>query len=205
MKVERGQVLADGPCTRQGELALGRNILVAFMPWVTITKTRIRVWSVVMYDFFTSIISRSSTSRCGTRSLAPSDHATFVNVCRRAQKDLDESGDYRIARRQAGRHPGRKVTPKGETEATLEKSRAIFGKRRRCPRCLSSAGIEGVIVDVNLLRKGTEKDLWALSIEQDDGKIEKNSRRRDRIIREEANKKIADLRVGKVSTEEMND
>ena len=105
-----------------------------------------------------------------------------------------------------------KVTPKGETQLTPEEKllRAIFGEKAgdvrdaslKCP-----PGIEGTVVDVKIFsRKGTEKDLRALSIEQDQiAKIEKNSKDEIRIIREEANKKIRDLLVGKISNEEMHD
>ena len=105
-----------------------------------------------------------------------------------------------------------KVTPKGETQLTPEEKllRAIFGEKAGDVRDASlkvPPGIEGTIVDVKIFsRKGIDKDLRALSIEQDQiAKIEKNSKDEIRIIREEANKKIRDLLVGKVSNEPMND
>jgi DNA-directed RNA polymerase subunit beta len=216
MKVERGEVLADGPCTQQGELALGRNILVAFMPWRGYNYEDAILVSerLVKDDFFTSIHIQEFDIEARDTKLGPEEITRDIpNVSENALKDLDESGIIRIG---ANVKPGDilvgKVTPKGETQLTPEEKllRAIFGEKAgdvrdaslKCP-----PGIEGTVVDVKIFsRKGTEKDLRALSIEQDQiAKIEKNSRDEIRIIREEANKKIRDLLVGKVSTEEMND
>ena len=216
MKVERGQVLADGPCTQQGELALGRNILVAFMPWRGYNYEDAILVSerLVKDDFFTSIHIQEFDIEARDTKLGPEEITRDIpNVSENALKDLDESGIIRIG---ANVKPGDilvgKVTPKGETQLTPEEKllRAIFGEKAgdvrdaslKCP-----PGIEGTVVDVKIFsRKGTEKDLRALSIEQDQiAKIEKNSRDEIRIIREEANKKIRDLLVGKISTEEMND
>ncbi|MDQ2980241.1 MAG: DNA-directed RNA polymerase subunit beta, partial [Acidobacteriota bacterium] len=215
-KVERGQVLADGPCTSQGELALGRNILVAFMPWRGYNYEDAILVSerLVKDDFFTSIHIQEFDIEARDTKLGPEEITRDIpNVSENALKDLDESGIIRIG---ANVKPGDilvgKVTPKGETQLTPEEKllRAIFGEKAgdvrdaslKCP-----PGIEGTVVDVKIFsRKGTEKDLRALSIEQDQiAKIEKNSRDEIRIIREEANKKIRDLLVGKVSNEEMND
>ncbi|MEP7132993.1 MAG: DNA-directed RNA polymerase subunit beta, partial [Acidobacteriota bacterium] len=215
-KVERGQVLADGPCTSQGELALGRNILVAFMPWRGYNYEDAILVSerLVKDDFFTSIHIQEFDIEARDTKLGPEEITRDIpNVSENALRDLDESGIIRIG---ANVKPGDilvgKVTPKGETQLTPEEKllRAIFGEKAgdvrdaslKCP-----PGIEGTVVDVKIFsRKGTEKDLRALSIEQDQiAKIEKNSRDEIRIIREEANKKIRDLLVGKVSNEEMND
>ncbi|HXM78798.1 MAG TPA: DNA-directed RNA polymerase subunit beta [Thermoanaerobaculia bacterium] len=216
MKVERGQVLADGPCTSQGELALGRNILVAFMPWRGYNYEDAILVSerLVKDDFFTSIHIQEFDIEARDTKLGPEEITRDIpNVSENALRDLDESGIIRIG---ANVKPGDilvgKVTPKGETQLTPEEKllRAIFGEKAgdvrdaslKCP-----PGIEGTVVDVKIFsRKGTEKDLRALSIEQDQiAKIEKNSRDEIRIIREEANKKIRDLLVGKISNEEMND
>ncbi|MCA1581443.1 MAG: DNA-directed RNA polymerase subunit beta [Acidobacteria bacterium] len=215
-KVERGQVLADGPCTQQGELALGRNILVAFMPWRGYNYEDAILVSerLVKDDFFTSIHIQEFDIEARDTKLGPEEITRDIpNVSENALRDLDESGIIRIG---ANVKPSDilvgKVTPKGETQLTPEEKllRAIFGEKAgdvrdaslKCP-----PGIEGTVVDVKIFsRKGTEKDLRALSIEQDQiAKIEKNSRDEIRIIREEANKKIRDLLVGKVSNEEMND
>ena len=215
-RVERGEVLADGPCTKSGELALGRNVLVAFMPWRGYNYEDAILVSerLVKDDFFTSIHIQEFDIEARDTKLGPEEITRDIpNVSENALRDLDESGIIRIG---ASVKPGDilvgKVTPKGETQLTPEEKllRAIFGEKAgdvrdaslKCP-----PGIEGTVVDVKIFsRKGIEKDLRALSIEQDQiAKIEKNSKDEIRIIREEANKKIRDLLAGKVSTEEMND
>src|SRR5512143_1204858 len=215
-RVAQGQVLADGPCTSQGELALGRNILVAFMPWRGYNYEDAILISekMVKEDYYTSIhIEEFEIEARETKLGAEEITKDIPNVSEHALRDLDESGIVRIG---ANVKPGDilvgKVTPKGETQLTPEEKllRAIFGEKAgdvrdaslKCP-----PGIEGTIVDVKIFsRKGIEKDLRALAIEQDQiAKIEKNSKDEIRIIREEANKKIRDLLVGKVSNEAMND
>jgi DNA-directed RNA polymerase subunit beta len=215
-RVERGQVLADGPCTSEGELALGRNVLVAFMPWRGYNYEDAILVSerLVKDDFFTSIHIQEFDIEARDTKLGPEEITRDIpNVSENALRDLDESGIIRIG---AGVKPGDilvgKVTPKGETQLTPEEKllRAIFGEKAgdvrdaslKCP-----PGIEGTVVDVKIFsRKGIDKDLRALSIEQDQiAKIEKNSKDEIRIIREEANKKIRDLLVNRVAAEEIND
>ncbi len=215
-RVERGQVLADGPCTSQGELALGRNVLVAFMPWRGYNYEDAILVSerLVKDDFFTSIHIQEFDIEARDTKLGPEEITRDIpNVSENALRDLDESGIIRIG---ASVKPGDilvgKVTPKGETQLTPEEKllRAIFGEKAgdvrdaslKCP-----PGIEGTVVDVKIFsRKGIDKDLRALSIEQDQiAKIEKNSKDEIRIIREEANKKIRDLLVGRVSAEDVAD
>jgi DNA-directed RNA polymerase subunit beta len=215
-RVERGQVLADGPCTSQGELALGRNVLVAFMPWRGYNYEDAILVSerLVKDDFFTSIHIQEFDIEARDTKLGPEEITRDIpNVSENALRDLDESGIIRIG---ANVKPGDiligKVTPKGETQLTPEEKllRAIFGEKAgdvrdaslKCP-----PGIEGTVVDVKIFsRKGIDKDLRALSIEQDQiAKIEKNSKDEIRIIREEANKKIRDLLVGRVAAEDVSD
>ncbi|HLN93438.1 MAG TPA: DNA-directed RNA polymerase subunit beta, partial [Thermoanaerobaculia bacterium] len=215
-RVARGEVLADGPCTSDGELALGRNVLVAFMPWRGYNYEDAILVSekLVKDDFFTSIHIQEFDIEARDTKLGPEEITRDIpNVSENALRDLDESGIIRIG---ATVKPGDilvgKVTPKGETQLTPEEKllRAIFGEKAgdvrdaslKCP-----PGIEGTIVDVKIFsRKGIDKDLRALAIEQDQiAKIEKNSKDEIRIIREEANKKIRDLLVGKVAADEVND
>src|SRR6266545_2708484 len=173
--VERGQVLADGPCTEKGELALGRNILVAFMPWRGYNYEDAILVSerLVKDDFFTSIHIQEFDIEARDTKLGPEEITRDIpNVSENALRDLDESGIIRIG---ATVKPGDilvgKVTPKGETQLTPEEKllRAIFGEKAgdvrdaslKCP-----PGIEGTVVDVKIFsRKGIEKDLRALSIE----------------------------------------
>jgi DNA-directed RNA polymerase subunit beta len=215
-RVARGEVLADGPCTSDGELALGRNVLVAFMPWRGYNYEDAILVSekLVKDDFFTSIHIQEFDIEARDTKLGPEEITRDIpNVSENALRDLDESGIIRIG---ATVKPGDilvgKVTPKGETQLTPEEKllRAIFGEKAgdvrdaslKCP-----PGIEGTVVDVKIFsRKGIDKDLRALAIEQDQiAKIEKNSKDEIRIIREEANKKIRDLLVGKVAADEVND
>src|SRR5438067_138834 len=215
-KVHKGQVLADGPCTELGELALGRNVLVAFMPWrgYNFEDAILVSERLVKDDYYTSIHIEEFEIESRDTKLGPEEITRDIpNVSENALRDLDESGIIRIG---ATVKPGDilvgKVTPKGETQLTPEEKllRAIFGEKAgdvrdaslKCP-----PGIEGTVVDVKIFsRKGIEKDLRALSIEQDQiAKIEKNSKDEIRIIREEAIKKIRDLLVGKVSNDAMSD
>jgi len=215
-RVERGQALADGPCTKDGELALGRNVLVAFMPWRGYNYEDAILVSerLVKDDYFTSIHIQEFDIESRDTKLGPEEITRDIpNVSENALRDLDESGIIRIG---ANVKPGDilvgKVTPKGETQLTPEEKllRAIFGEKAgdvrdaslKCP-----PGIEGTIVDVKIFsRKGIDKDLRALAIEQDQiAKIEKNSKDEIRIIREEANKKIRDLLNGRVAAEEVSD
>jgi DNA-directed RNA polymerase subunit beta len=215
-RVARGEVLADGPCTSDGELALGRNVLVAFMPWRGYNYEDAILVSerLVKDDFFTSIHIQEFDIEARDTKLGPEEITRDIpNVSENALRDLDESGIIRIG---ATVKPGDilvgKVTPKGETQLTPEEKllRAIFGEKAgdvrdaslKCP-----PGIEGTIVDVKIFsRKGIDKDLRALSIEQDQiAKIEKNSKDEIRIIREEANKKIRDLLAGRIVADEVND
>ncbi len=215
-RVERGQALADGPCTQRGELALGRNVLVAFMPWRGYNYEDAILVSerLVKDDFFTSIHIQEFDIEARDTKLGPEEITRDIpNVSENALRDLDESGIIRIG---ANVKPGDilvgKVTPKGETQLTPEEKllRAIFGEKAgdvrdaslKCP-----PGIEGTIVDVKIFsRKGIDKDLRALAIEQDQiAKIEKNSKDEIRIIREEANKKIRDLLTNRVAAEEIAD
>jgi DNA-directed RNA polymerase subunit beta len=215
-RVERGQALADGPCTQQGELALGRNVLVAFMPWRGYNYEDAILVSerLVRDDYFTSIHIQEFDIEARDTKLGPEEITRDIpNVSENALRDLDESGIIRIG---ANVKPGDilvgKVTPKGETQLTPEEKllRAIFGEKAgdvrdaslKCP-----PGIEGTVVDVKIFsRKGIDKDLRALAIEQDQiAKIEKNSKDEIRIIREEANKKVRDLLVNRVAAEDVSD
>jgi len=169
---------------------------------------------LVKDDYFTSIHIQEFDIEARDTKLGPEEITRDIpNVSENALRDLDESGIIRIG---ATVKPGDilvgKVTPKGETQLTPEEKllRAIFGEKAgdvrdaslKCP-----PGIEGTVVDVKIFsRKGIEKDLRALSIEQDQiAKIEKNSKDEIRIIREEANKKIRDLLANKVVADEVND
>jgi DNA-directed RNA polymerase subunit beta len=213
-RVVKGQVLADGPNTERGELALGRNVLVAFMPWRGYNYEDAIVVSekLVKQDYFTSVHIEELEISARDTKLGPEEITRDIpNVSESALKDLDEAGIVRIG---AHVRPSSilvgKVTPKGETQLTPEEKllRAIFGEKAgdvrdaslKCP-----PGISGVVVDVKIFaRRGTEKDSRAQAIEEEEiARIRKNSEDERRIILEERNKKLAELLDGAKVTAEV--
>jgi DNA-directed RNA polymerase subunit beta len=206
-RVLKGQVLADGPNTDRGELALGRNVLVAFMPWRGYNFEDAIVVSekLVKEDYFTSVHIEELEIAARDTKLGPEEITRDIpNVAENALRDLDDAGIVRVG---AHVRPGSilvgKVTPKGETQLTPEEKllRAIFGEKAgdvrdaslKCP-----PGISGVVVDVKIFaRRGTEKDTRAQAIEEEEiARIRKNSEDERRIILEERNKKLAELLSG---------
>jgi len=213
-RVKKGDVLADGPCTSQGELALGRNVLVAFMPWrgYNFEDAILISEKLVKDDYYTSIHIEEFEIEARDTKLGPEEITRDIpNVSESALKDLDDSGIIRIgATVKAGDILVGKVTPKGETQLTPEEKllRAIFGEKAGDVRDASlkvPPGIEGTVVDVKIFsRKGVEKDTRAKEIEQEEiERLEKNTKDEVRILNEERNKKINDLLVGQPVTAEV--
>ncbi len=211
VRVKKGDVLADGPCTEEGELALGRNVLVAFMPWrgYNFEDAILISEKLVREDYYTSIHIEEFEIEARDTKLGPEEITRDIpNVSESALKDLDDSGIIRIgATVKAGDILVGKVTPKGETQLTPEEKllRAIFGEKAGDVRDASlkvPPGIEGTIVDVKIFsRKGVEKDVRAKEIEDDEiARLEKNIKDEVRILTEERNKKIKDLLVSKKVT-----
>jgi len=211
MRVKKGDVLADGPCTELGELALGRNVLVAFMPWrgYNFEDAILISEKLVREDYYTSIHIEEFEIEARDTKLGPEEITRDIpNVSESALKDLDESGIVRIgATVKAGDILVGKVTPKGETQLTPEEKllRAIFGEKAGDVRDASlkvPPGIEGTIVDVKIFsRKGVEKDVRAKEIEMDEiARLEKNIKDEVRILTEERNKKVRDLLLAKKVT-----
>ncbi len=203
-RVRKGEVLSDGPCTEEGELALGRNVLVAFMPWrgYNFEDAILVSEKLVREDYYTSIHIEEFEIEARDTKLGPEEITRDIpNVSESALKDLDESGIIRIgATVKAGDILVGKVTPKGETQLTPEEKllRAIFGEKAGDVRDASlkvPPGIDGTVVDVKIFsRKGVEKDLRAAEIEQDEiDRLQKNIKDEVRILTEERNKKIRDL------------
>jgi DNA-directed RNA polymerase subunit beta len=200
-KVVRGQVIADGPATQQGELALGQNVLVAFMPWggYNFEDAILISERLVKDDRYTSIHIEEFEIEARDTKLGKEDITRDIpNVGEEALKDLDESGIIRIG---AEVKPGDilvgKVTPKGETVLTPEERllRAIFGEKAEDVRDASLSvppGISGVVVDVKVLsRKGIEKDERAKSIEEDEvARLRKDFEDEIQIIAAERDAKI---------------
>jgi len=200
--------MGDGPCTELGELALGRNVLVAFMPWrgYNFEDAILVSERMVKDDYYTSIHIEEFEIEARDTKLGPEEITRDIpNVSESALKDLDESGIVRIgATVKAGDILVGKVTPKGETQLTPEEKllRAIFGEKAGDVRDASlkvPPGIEGTIVDVKIFsRKGVEKDVRAKEIENDEiSRLEKNIKDEVRILTEERNKKVRDLLLGK--------
>ncbi|MDE2923693.1 MAG: DNA-directed RNA polymerase subunit beta [Acidobacteriota bacterium] len=215
-QVARNDVLADGASTEEGELALGRNVLVAFMPWrgYNFEDAILVSERLVRDDAFTSIHIEEFEIEARDTKLGPEEITRDIpNVSEAALADLDESGVIRIgASVRAGDILVGKVTPKGETQLTPEEKllRAIFGEKAGDVRDASlkaAPGIEGTVVEVKIFaRKGVDKDERALEIEEHEvGRLEKNIRDQTRIMHEERNKKIADLLVGLEPTAAVED
>ncbi|MFO7953028.1 MAG: DNA-directed RNA polymerase subunit beta [Bacillota bacterium] len=161
-KVKAGEVIADGACTNQGELALGRNVLVAFLPWEGYNYEDAILISekLVKEDTFTSIHVEEYESEARDTKLGPEEISRDIpNVGEEALKDLDNRGIVRIgAEVRAGDILVGKVTPKGETELTAEERllRAIFGEKAREVRDTSLRiphGESGIVVDVKVFNR----------------------------------------------------
>jgi DNA-directed RNA polymerase subunit beta len=215
-KVQRGQVLADGPCTELGELALGRNVLVAFMPWrgYNFEDAILVSEKLVKEDYYTSIHIEEFEIEARDTKLGPEEITRDIpNVSEGYLKDLDDSGVIRIG---AYVKPGDilvgKVTPKGETQLTPEEKllRAIFGEKAgdvRDASLVCPPGIEGIIVGVKIFsRKGIEKDERAKAIEADELEMmEKNLQDEIRILHDEVKKRIAHMLTGQTLRTDLFD
>ncbi len=200
-RVLKGQVLADGPCTEQGELGLGRNVLVAFMPWrgYNFEDAILISEKLVKEDYYTSIHIEEFEIEARDTKLGPEEITRDIpNVSEHALRDLDDSGIIRIGAKIAHNDilVG-KVTPKGETQLTPEEKllRAIFGEKAGDVRDASLTcppGIEGTVVDVRIFsRKGQEKDARAQQIEQEMvEKLERNLADEIRILTDERLKRL---------------
>ena len=207
-RVDKGQVLADGPCTELGELALGRNVLVAFMPWrgYNFEDAILVSERLVKDDYYTSIHIEEFEIESRDTKLGPEEITRDIpNVSEGFLKDLDESGIIRIG---AYVKPSDilvgKVTPKGETQLTPEEKllRAIFGEKAgdvRDASLLCPPGIEGIVVGVRIFsRKGIEKDDRAKAIEAEELEMmEKNLQDEIRILHDEVKKRLLGLVKGK--------
>ncbi|MFB3115111.1 MAG: DNA-directed RNA polymerase subunit beta [Nitrospirales bacterium] len=214
--VKKGQVLADGPSIDRGELALGKNILVGFMPWggYNFEDAILLSEKLVRDDIFTSIHIEEFEVEARDTKLGKEEITRDIpNLGEEALRNLDESGIVRIG---AEVKPGDilvgKVTPKGETQLTPEEKllRAIFGEKAGDVKDTSlqvPPGIEGIVVDVKIFsRKGLDKDERSKDIEsQDRVKIERNYQEELRIIEEERTKRLRKLLLGQVVGRDLMD
>jgi DNA-directed RNA polymerase subunit beta len=215
-RVKKGQVIADGPCTDRGELALGRNVLVAFMPWrgYNFEDAILVSEKLVKEDYYTSIHIEELEIEARDTKLGPEEITRDIpNIGENMLRDLDESGVIRIG---AQVRPGTilvgKVTPKGETQLTAEEKllRAIFGEKAgdvKDASLTAPPGIDGTVVDVQVFtRKGQEKDNRSLDIEAN----EEDALRRDledeiRILSEQRDERIYELFDGRKLAKDLLD
>ena len=174
-RVKRGDVIADGAATERGELALGQNLLVAFMPWqgynfedsILVSERLIRedVYTTIHIEEFECV---ARDTKLGKEEIT----RDIPNVGEEALKNLDEAGIVRIgAEVHAGDILVGKITPKGETQLSPEEKllRAIFGEKAGDVRDTSlrlPPGVSGIIIDARVFaRKGVDKDVRAQQIE----------------------------------------
>jgi DNA-directed RNA polymerase subunit beta len=215
-RVAAGEVIADGPATDQGELALGRNVLVAFMPWggYNFEDAILVSERLVKDDRYTSIHIEEFEIQARDTKLGKEDITRDIpNVSEEALKDLDESGIVRIgAKVKAGDILVGKITPKGETQLTPEEKllRAIFGEKAGDVRDTSLTvppGIEGTVVDVNVFsRRGIDKDERAKAIEREEiERLEKDLQDEIVDVDMERDQKLKNLLVGKTLIADLVD
>ena len=214
--VKKGDVLADGPSTDRGELALGKNVLVAFMPWrgYNYEDSVLINERLVKEDVFTSIHIEELECVVRDTKLGKEEVTRDIpNVGDETLKDLDESGIVRIG---ATVKPGDilvgKVTPKGETQLTPEEKllRAIFGEKAGDVKDTSLRvphGIEGIVTDVKVLsRRGIDKDDRSRDIEDKEiSNILRDQEDQVKIILESTREKIKGLLIGKRAPADIKD
>ncbi len=209
--IEKGDVLADGPSTSMGELALGQNLLVAFMPWngYNFEDSILISERVVIEDRFTTIHIEELTCVARDTKLGPEEvTADIPNVGDAALTKLDESGIAFIgAEVGAGDILVGKVTPKGETQLTPEEKllRAIFGEKASDVKDTSlrvPPGMDGTVIDVRVFtRDGVEKDGRALSIERQElESVRKDLGDQQRILEDDIYQRIQNSLIGKVAS-----
>ena len=214
--VKAGDVVADGPSTEMGELALGRNLLVAFMPWggYNFEDSILISERVVKEDIYTSVHIEEFECVSRDTKLGPEEITRDIpNVGDEALMDLDESGIIRIG---GEVNPGDilvgKITPKGETQLSPEEKllRAIFGEKAGEVRDTSlkvPPGVEGTVINVRIFsRKGMGKDERSRVIEDEEvSRLMKDQQDEVRIVHEGARKRLRRLLVGRVASARIID
>lgn len=215
-RVQKRDILADGPATDNGELALGRNVTVAFMSWggYNYEDSILVSERIVKEDIYTSIhIEEFETMARDTKLGKEEITRDIPNVGEEALRNLDESGIVRIGVfvNQGDILVG-KITPKGETQLTAEEKllRAIFGEKASDVRDTSlrvPPGVEGTVIDAKIFtRKGADKDLRSQAIEEDAiTQLEKDRDDEIRILAETVKKDIAKLVIGKTVAGKVTD
>jgi DNA-directed RNA polymerase subunit beta len=215
-RVRKGQVIADGPATERGELALGVNVVVAFMPWggYNFEDSILISERVVKDDSYTSIHIEEFECVARDTKLGKEDITRDIpNVGEEALRDLDESGIVRIG---AEVRPDDvlvgKITPKGETQLSPEERllRAIFGEKAGDVRDTSlrvPPGVSGTVIGAQVFsRRGVEKDERAQAIEEAEiERLRKDQEDETRIIRDSAMRRVRELIVGKRAANRVAD
>jgi len=214
--VEKGQIIADGPATAMGELALGKNVMVAFMPWggYNFEDSILVSERLIKDDVFTSIHIEEFEVMARDTKLGKEEITRDIpNVGEDALGNLDDSGIIWLG---SEVRPGDilvgKITPKGETQLTPEEKllRAIFGEKAGDVKDTSlrvPPGIEGVVTDARVFsRKGVEKDDRSRSIEDEAvAKLQKDQADELAIITQTYRQKVKDLVVGHKVADNMDD
>jgi DNA-directed RNA polymerase subunit beta len=215
-RVKAGDVLADGPSCDMGELALGQNVLVAFMPWMgyNFEDSILISERIAKDDVFTSIHIEEFECVARDTKLGKEEVTRDIpNVGEEALKDLDESGIVRIG---AEVKPGDilvgKITPKGETQLSPEEKllRAIFGEKAGDVRDSSlrvPPGTQGIVINARVFsRKGTEKDERSLSIEETErARLTRMRDEEEKILRESVFRHLKKQLIGKTTTSRLID
>ena len=215
-KVNAGDIIADGASTQLGELALGRNTVVAFMPWngFNFEDSILISERIVREDLFTSIhIDEFDVMARDTKLGSEEITRDIPNVGEEGLKNLDDAGIVRIG---AEVNPGDilvgKITPKGETPMTPEEKllRAIFGEKAADVRDTSlrtPPGLKGTVVGVKVFnRRGAEKDTRTLQIEEAEiEKLSKDVKDEKRILEADAQNRLVDLLKGQKATGKIGD
>jgi DNA-directed RNA polymerase subunit beta len=210
-RIARGDVLADGPSTDLGELALGQNMLVAFMPWngYNFEDSILISERVVQEDRFTTIHIEELTCVARDTKLGPEEiSADIPNVGDAALAKLDEAGIAFIgAEVRAGDILVGKVTPKGETQLTPEEKllRAIFGEKASDVKDTSlrvPPGMDGTVIDVRVFtRDGVEKDSRAQSIEKSEiERVRKDLQDQRRILEDDLYSRVNGMLLDKAAS-----
>ena len=208
-RVEKGRVIADGPATENGELALGRNVLVAFMPWggYNFEDSILISERVVKDDIFTSIhIEEFEVVARDTKLGKEEITQDIPNLGDESLRNLDESGIIRIgAEVKSGDILVGKITPKGETQPSPEEKllRAIFGEKAGAVKDTSlrvPPGVEGTVIGAKIFsRRGVEKDSRAKAIEEEEiARINRDMEDEVQIVQHLAAQKVRKLFLGEV-------
>lgn len=215
-RVKAGDVIADGPSCDRGELALGQNVICAFMPWggYNFEDSILISERIVKDDVYTSVHIEEFECVARDTKLGKEEITRDIpNVGDEPLRDLDDSGIIRIG---AEVNPGDilvgKITPKGETQLSPEEKllRAIFGEKAGDVRDTSlrvPPGVSGIVIDARVFaRKGAEKDERTRQIEDAErAKFEKDMADEIKIIRDSAYSRIRNLLIGNKTTAKLVD